>query len=382
MKLLPKAICSLACFLLLLGCGDRRAPGTANPSNQWFTVQDTGLHWREGTDSPMRARQGAGMYWLDDHRLLAVASMPSSGGGRVDVWKEPKAIYIWDTTTRSAQKYRDVVADGSSQFCLANGYVRYITEFHRDHDGEIVYWEGPFGSEKQFQTGPRWGPQAPSDPVSRDFENWLDCDTEPTRDALRPEHRKGWDVRLLRKQDGYLLVGKAYAPNESPAATEDQAINLVRPDSPAPIPVAITEKEMELAAIEYSQYSGEYIITPMIPPSGHARVVTWPLDVAPIVYLLKPDGGVKKQAFPLGVTWFFGFPTKAGFFFPGTTVRTRYDRPGARVYRDGGIVWLGEEEVRTAAPSPDGCKVGVAVVDRSTKIIGIRIFDFCPSGRL
>lgn len=337
-----------------------------DPDRPHFTVRITPLRSLEGTAGAARRFDGAGMYWLDNQRLLAVADVPPPDA-RAGRYVEPvrKSLYLWDTQADSFTEYRELPLHDFSELCQARGRVWYRSGLTPEGD-YATYWAGEFGSESQIRMPMH---MAKADYLSGDrFLNTLSCTVQSRRETLRSEHREPGSkasVVMLRQQDGYVFLSD---PLDSLHRDDSGFAELYRADGSPPLTLPIHASRFGGAGVDFSEYAGQYVITPKGTPGE--------------VYLLKPDGTVTREDFPqrLKLAANALFPTRSGYFLPAGPVPDPGHDAGAWLYKNGKLYKLYDHVTDAVAVSPDGCKLAVDVSGDPRVAAGlIRIIDLCSA---
>jgi hypothetical protein len=350
-----------------------------DPDRPRYTVQDTGLRSLEGTFGSTRMADGAGMYWMDNLRLLAVADALAPDAAAA-VYKEPagKALYIWDAAAASYRKYRDLPLHDFSNLCYYQGTVWYRNGISPTRDS-ILYWSGRLGSEQWIRM-PLLGAKA--DYLSGDrMLNPFSCAVVSRRDALRREHQEPASkakVILLRPEDGYIFL---FDPLDYYHQSESENALLYRADGSPPVTLSLRADMLETAGIGWSEYAGAYVITPAAPVANHRAANAPPAQAPRIAYQLAPNGKLTTLTFPgeLPIASNAVFPTAQGLFLPDGFIQDPKRDAGGWLVRNGKTYKLYDALSASAAVSADGCKLAVDLTDDPKHPIGmIRIYDFCP----
>jgi hypothetical protein len=364
----------VAAGLLVLSLACRYLWPLLDPGRPRISISTTPLRSQEGVLGAARRTDGAGMYWLDNQRLLAVADvLPEHAKAGRYIEPTEKSLYVWNTQTKAYRRYRELPLHDFSGLCHYRGKVWYRSGL-TDIVDFAIYWAGEFGSEVEIRMPMH---DARADYFNGDrFLNMLSCNEQFAQQTLRPEHRKPISqasVVWLRQEDGYILLSDPLDPlHRDPAG---YAV-YYRADGSAPVTLPIRADLFDAAGIEYSEFGQEYVITP---GSGAPRAN----DQSPAadVYFMKVDGSVQQMNFPgqLGLSGNASFPTQAGLFLPQGPIAKPGEPAGAWLYRNGKLYPVDPYSAGTVAVSPDGCKIAADVRNNPKVVSGtIRIIDVCP----
>lgn len=348
-----------------------------DPRRPHFVVQTTPLRSLEGVLGAGRLTDGAGMYWLDNQRLLAVADLLPHDA-RPGRYVEPteKSLYVWNTQSAAYRKYRQLPLHDFSELCHYRGRVWYRSGVTEVLDF-AMYWAGQFGSEAEIRMPMH---TATSDYMHGNrFLNVLSCNEQLAQESLRPEHRRPVsqaNVIWLRQEDGYVFLSDPLDPTHRD--NSGYAI-YYRADGSAPITLPIPASQLAGAGIDYSEFADEYVIT----PGANADRTVGLAGARPgSVYVMKPGGTVTEEGYPgrLGLTGNASFPTRAGMFLPRGPVAKPGEYAGAWLFHEGRLYPVEKHTAGTVAVSPDGCKIAFDVRNSPEVVAGtIRIVDLCPS---
>jgi hypothetical protein len=318
---------------------------------------------------------GPGVVWIDNWRLVVVGALATAADNHENRGQSEKALYLWDMQHATYTKLSDLDPDVAfTHLCSSGGRIWYVREASVK-DNYLTYREGTPGFEVESRVPLRGDGAFSFENGQTDgyFFNRFSCMIQSTRKTLRPEHRTGWLLKYLRKDDGYLLIAQSQDGDIS-QSEQNSPVQLVRPDGMASISLPIMAKEMAWANLEYSTYTNEYILTPVIPSSGNSHAISWPYDLPRVSYFLRPEGTVHKVNYPLEphLRDYWGLPTVQGMFLTG-------DYPyihSAWLYKSDKVTRLFGGTVDAKAVSPDGCKVAMTKLD-GKDFEPLTILDFC-----
>lgn len=270
--------------------------------------------------------------WLDNKRVIfhgyeiGKVGQPSPDDGHL---LAETGLFIWDTENETVTKYWDI--DGPTTLCVYRERIAFGQRIKGEHDVRIRI-VGKIGQERTVRsTGADW-----VNPVSCAYSK--ERPTEVTREHI---------LRHLLEQHGYLDFGPRKDADRSDAAR----ILFYRPNLNEPLVLPLNPNRV-LNLFEYVEFENAYLL------EGQ-RQTTY----AGPLWLLRPDGTVKKVFEPTGRSWErMGWGhfrlTKKGIFLAGGS--GSYDQVGTT----GGYLLSGGDPIRlisgltkNIAVSPDGCKV-------------------------